>query len=336
MTTSGDRLVRVDDLHVEFSTGGRQVEAISGVSLDIRAGETVAVVGESGSGKSVTALAMLGLLGNGRISGGTVRWDGEDITHASKKRLRQLRGNEVSIVFQDPMTALDPLFTVGNQLSEALRMHQKMSKKEARRRAVELLSQVGIPDPESKVDAYPHQLSGGQRQRVMIAGALACSPRLLIADEPTTALDVTVEAQVLRLIRDLQQQTGVALMLITHDMGVVAEMADRVAVCYAGEVVETGTVEEILTDPKHPYTQALLRAIPRPDTPRDEPMPAIPGVVPSLEAMPTGCRFSTRCPLSEAGRCDEPQPLFEVDGRNARCWRVAEADEPALTAGVAR
>ncbi|WP_375001516.1 ABC transporter ATP-binding protein [Aeromicrobium sp. CTD01-1L150] len=335
MSRSGEQIVTVDDLHVEFETGGRMVEAVSGVSLQICEGETLAVVGESGSGKSVTALAMLGLLGNGRVSEGTIAWDGQDITNASNATMRRIRGNEMSVVFQDPMTALDPLFTIGSQLREALRVHRRIPRKQARERVVELLAQVGIPDPESKVDAYPHQLSGGQRQRVMIAGALACTPRLLIADEPTTALDVTVEAQVLRLMRDLQTETGVALMLITHDMGVVAEMADRVVVFYAGEVVETGTVEQILSDPRHPYTQALLKAIPRPDTPRDKPMPAIPGVVPTLDEMPSGCRFSTRCPLADGDRCEEPQTLHEIDGRQARCWRVESSSEVQYLAEVA-
>ncbi len=325
MVATPDPLLVVEDLHVEFDTGGSTVEAVSGVSLQVRAGETVAVVGESGSGKSVTAMAVLDLLGNGRVSRGRVVWDGRDITNAGSKVMRGIRGNDISIIFQDPMTSLDPLFSIGSQIGEALRLHQNLSRKQARARAIELLGQVGIPDPASKVDAYPHQLSGGQRQRVMITAALACSPRLLIADEPTTALDVTVEAQVLSLIKDLQRETGVALMLITHDMGVVAEMADRVVVFYAGYVVESGTADEVLSDPQHPYTQALLRAIPRADTPRDQPMPAIPGVVPSLQEMPTGCRFVTRCPLA-IGRCHiEPQELRPVAGREVRCWR---ADEP--------
>jgi oligopeptide/dipeptide ABC transporter ATP-binding protein len=271
-------------------------------------------------------MAVLDLLGNGRVSSGRILWDGHDITNAGPAVMRGIRGNDISIVFQDPMTSLDPLFSIGSQLGEALRLHQKMSRKQARARAVELLGQVGIPDPETKVDAYPHQLSGGQRQRVMITGALACEPRLLIADEPTTALDVTVEAQVLNLIRKLQQDTGVALLLITHDMGVVAEMADRVVVFYAGYVVEAGTAADVLDNPQHPYTQALLRAIPRADTPRDEPMPAIPGVVPSLHEMPAGCRFVTRCPLATETCATEPQHLRLVAGREVRCWR---ADEPA-------
>ena len=327
MSTSAGPLLEVDDLHVEFDTGDVTLEAVSGVSLEVRAGETVAIVGESGSGKSVTAMAVLDLLGNGRVSGGRVVWDSQDITHASGKVMRRIRGNDISVVFQDPMTSLDPLFTVGNQIGQALRLHQRMSRKQARARSVELLRLVGLPDPEAKVDAYPHQLSGGQRQRVMIAGALACSPRLLIADEPTTALDVTVEAQVLALIRDLQRETGVALMLITHDMGVVAEMADRVVVFYAGHVVESGTADEVLADPQHPYTQALLHAIPRPDTPRDEPMPAIRGMVPSLQEMPAGCRFASRCPLATATCRTDAPPLLGVEGRQVRCWRVGEQSE---------
>jgi oligopeptide/dipeptide ABC transporter ATP-binding protein len=341
---NSDPLLVVNDLHVEFDTGGTTLEAVSGVDLEIRPGETVAVVGESGSGKSVTAMAVLGLLGNGRVSSGSITWDGQDITHARSKVMRSIRGNDIAVVFQDPMTSLDPLYTIGNQIGEALRLHAKMSRKEARARAIELLGTVGIPDPTSKVDAYPHQLSGGQRQRVMIAGALACSPRLLIADEPTTALDVTVEAQVLRLMSDLQEETGVALMLITHDMGVVAEMADRVVVFYAGVVVEAGLADDVLSRPQHPYTQALLTAIPRADTPRDQPMPAIPGAVPALADMPVGCRFQSRCAYAEA-RCAEPQPILHLGpesgvtgehGRDVRCWRAAPGEttpSPAHPAG---
>jgi oligopeptide/dipeptide ABC transporter ATP-binding protein len=323
--SANEPLLRIEDLHVEFRTGGGTVEALNAVDLWIDAGETVAVVGESGSGKSVTALAVLGLLGNGRVSGGRITWNGKDITGASNSEMRSVRGKEISVIFQDPMTSLDPLFTIGHQLVEAYRIHHDVTKRQARQRAVELLDLVGIPEPETKVKAYPHQLSGGQRQRVMIAGALACDPRLLIADEPTTALDVTVEAQVLALIRDLQDRTGVGLMLITHDMGVVAEMADRVVVFYAGQVVEAGTADEILDRPQHPYTRALLDAIPRRDTPRDQEMPAIPGAVPALNDMPSGCRFATRC--SEAGpECTEPQPLRDLDRRQVRCWRPDEGN----------
>lgn len=322
---NGRVLLDVQDLSVEFRTGGAVLEALSGVNLRVGEGEVVAVVGESGSGKSVTALGVLGLLGNGKVSGGKIIWDGEtDLAAAKPAKFRKIRGNDIAMIFQDPMTSLDPLYTIGNQLSEALRLHRRMTRKRARAEAVDLLRMVGIPDPGSKVDAYPHQMSGGQRQRVMIAIALACGPRLLIADEPTTALDVTVEAQVLALLRELQEDKGVSLMLITHDIGVVAEMADRVVVFYAGRVAEQGTVDDILQNPQHPYTQALLRAIPRADTPRDEPMPAIAGNVPALQDMPSGCRFITRCPLAH-DKCSEQPPAVAIsEGHEAACWLAGE------------
>lgn len=318
-------LLDVQDLAVEFRTSDGVLEALSGVNFKVRKGEVVAVVGESGSGKSVTALAVMGLLGNGRVSAGRVMWDDyTDLAQARPKNFRAIRGNDIAMIFQDPMTSLDPLYTVGNQLSEALRLHSKISKKEARAEAIKLLGMVGIPNPESKVDAYPHQMSGGQRQRVMIAIALACSPRMLIADEPTTALDVTVEAQVLALLRNLQQEKGVSLMLITHDIGVVAEMADRVVVFYAGRVAEQGPVDEVLHNPRHPYTRALLEAIPRPTTPRDEPMPAIPGNVPALHEMPTGCRFAPRCRLAHDA-CVQQPPAFEITpDHSAACWLATD------------
>ncbi|MBP6996634.1 MAG: ABC transporter ATP-binding protein [Phycicoccus sp.] len=321
-------LLSVQDLRVEFATGGQVLEAVSGVDVEIRAGETVAIVGESGSGKSVTAMAVIDLLGNGRISGGRVMWDGTDLAHVSKRQMRDIRGNDISVIFQDPMTALDPLYTIGNQLREAITLHTDLDRQQTKDRAVELLRMVGIPDPDAKVDAYPHQLSGGQRQRVMIAAALACHPRLVIADEPTTALDVTVEAQVLGLIHELQRESGVAVMLITHDIGVVAEMADRVVVMYAGQVVESGLADDVLSRPLHPYTQALLAAIPQPDQPRDEPMPAIPGAVPSLVEMPTGCRFAGRCTQAEEICTQEAQTQRLVLDRTVRCWR---AGPPATT-----
>ena len=322
---NGRVLLDVQDLSVEFRTGDGVLEALSGVNFTVREGEVVAVVGESGSGKSVTALGVMGLLGNGRVSGGRIMWDDfTDLATARPKNFRAIRGNDIAMIFQDPMTSLDPLYTIGNQLCETLRLHRRMSRRAARARAIELLGMVGIPDPESKVDAYPHQMSGGQRQRVMIAIALACSPRLLIADEPTTALDVTVEAQVLSLLRDLQRDKNVSLMLITHDMGVVAEMADRVVVFYAGRVAEQGSVDDILHNPRHPYTQALLQAIPRPTTPRDEPMPAIAGNVPSLHEMPTGCRFAARCPLAHDRCVEQPPPIPISTGHTAACWLAAD------------
>lgn len=322
---NGRVLLDVQDLSVEFRTDGKVLEALSGVNLRVGEGEVVAVVGESGSGKSVTALGVMGLLGNGKVSGGTIMWDGDtDLATAGPATFRRIRGNDIAMIFQDPMTSLDPLYTIGSQLSEALRLHRRITRREVRAEAVDLLQMVGIPDPDSKVDAYPHQMSGGQRQRVMIAIALACAPRLLIADEPTTALDVTVEAQVLELLRNLQEDKGVSLMLITHDIGVVAEMADRVVVFYAGRVAEQGTVDDILQNPQHPYTRALLRAIPRPDTPRDEPMPAIAGNVPALHDMPSGCRFITRCPLAH-DRCSEQPPAVVIsEGHEAACWLAGE------------
>ncbi|HLU54252.1 MAG TPA: ABC transporter ATP-binding protein [Pseudonocardia sp.] len=315
-------LLEVEDLHVEFDTPDGPVEAVTGVGLTVGAQETVAVVGESGSGKTVTALAVLQLLDGGRISRGRVLWDGTDLTGLDRRALRRIRGNEIAMIFQDPMTSLDPLYSVGHQIVEALRLHSRMSKRAARERAVELLARVGMPDPRRRLDSYPHQLSGGQRQRVMIAIALACSPRLLIADEPTTALDVTVEAQILELLRELQAEYRTAMLLVTHDMGVVAETADRVIVFYAGQVVEHGPAADVLRDPQHPYTAALLEAVPGRETDRAEPLAAIPGAVPPPRAMPPGCRFHTRCAMAwdECAR-DEPQ-LYPLSGaRAARCLR---------------
>jgi oligopeptide/dipeptide ABC transporter ATP-binding protein len=313
-------LLQIEDLHVEFDTADGTVEAVAGVGFGVGAQETVAVVGESGSGKTVTALAVLQLLDGGRISRGRVLWDGTDLTSLDRRALRRIRGNEIAMIFQDPMTSLDPLYTVGHQIVEALRLHRRIDKRTARERAVELLEQVGMPDPRRRLDTYPHQLSGGQRQRVMIAIALACSPRLLIADEPTTALDVTIEAQILELLRDLQREYRSAMLLVTHDMGVVAETADRVVVFYAGQVVEQGPTADVLRDPQHPYTAALLAAVPTPATDRAEPLAAIPGSVPPLRAMPSGCRFHTRCAQAwdECAR-EEPQLHALPGARSARC-----------------
>ena len=313
-------LLEIDDLHVEFDTPDGTVEAVAGVDFAVGAEETVAVVGESGSGKTVTALAVLQLLDGGRISGGRVLWDGADLTVLDARALRRIRGNEIAMIFQDPMSSLDPLYSVGHQIVEALRLHRRIDKRAARERAVELLEQVGMPDPRRRLTAYPHQLSGGQRQRVMIAIALACSPRLLIADEPTTALDVTIEAQILELLRTLQREYRSAMLLVTHDMGVVAETADRVVVFYAGKVVEQGPTTEVLSNPQHPYTAALLAAVPTPDTDRAQALAAIPGAVPPLRVMPSGCRFHTRCRLAwdECGRV-EPRLHTLPGGRSARC-----------------
>ena len=314
-------LLEVSNLRVKFPTRHGLVEAVSDVSFTIREGETVAVVGESGSGKSVTALSVMGLLDAGRLDGGSIRFRGEDLTAAGPKRMREIRGEEIAMIFQNPMTALDPLYTVGNQIAEAIRIHRDIGRAEANKLAVEWLREVGLPDPERRARAYPHELSGGQQQRVMIAIGVSCSPSLLIADEPTTALDVTVEAQILRLMRTLQEDHGTALLFITHDMGVVAEMADRVVVMYAGKVVEQGSVEQVLNDPQNPYTRALLDSIPSPTITRDTLMPAIAGSVPSLLDTPKGCRFHPRCPRAfDPCPTDEP-PLFQLPNtRESRCW----------------
>ncbi|WP_433285152.1 ABC transporter ATP-binding protein [Pseudonocardia sp. CA-142604] len=313
-------LLQIEDLRVEFTTAAGTVEAVSGVSFSVAENQTVAVVGESGSGKSVTALAVLRLLDGGRISGGRVLWDGRDLAELDTRGMRRVRGDEIAMIFQDPMSSLDPLYSVGHQVVEAIRLHRRVSKRAARERAIELLDQVGIPDPRSRIDAYPHQLSGGQRQRVMIAIALACSPRLLIADEPTTALDVTIEAQVLEVLRTVQREYRTALLLVTHDMGVVAETADWVVVFYAGQVVEQGPTAEVLGDPRHPYSTALLAAVPTPTTDKTLPLAAIPGAVPSLHDTPAGCRFHPRCPQAWDECATTAPDLYSLGGgRTSRC-----------------
>ncbi|MEQ3549578.1 ABC transporter ATP-binding protein [Pseudonocardia nematodicida] len=330
-------LLQVEDLRVEFPTPSGAVEVVAGVSFDVRPGETVAVVGESGSGKSVTSLAVLGLLGPGRVASGTITLRGEELTGAGRDRLRTLRGAEIAMIFQNPMSALDPLFSVGDQVVEAIRVHRPTTRAQARARAVELLREVGLPDPERRMRSYPHELSGGQQQRVGVAMALACDPGLLIADEPTTALDVTVEAQILALMRRLQAEHGAALLLITHDMSVVARMADRVVVMYAGQVVERGRTDRVLAAPAHPYTRALITSVPTVDTGRDVPLPAIPGRVPNPSEIPAGCRFHPRCPEA-VPRCRTEQPpvVGTPDGGESRCWLSDPAAELAGAAGATR
>jgi peptide/nickel transport system ATP-binding protein len=316
-------LLEVSNLRTYFRTDEGEARAVDGVSFTVEAGEVVGIVGESGSGKSVTSLSILRLIPEppGRIlPGSSVRFKGEELVTASEDRLRQIRGNDIAMIFQEPMTSLNPVYTVGAQIMEALRLHRGLGKREARERAIELLRMVGIADPEARVDAYPHQLSGGMRQRVMIAMALSCEPDLLIADEPTTALDVTIQAQILELLRDLQQRLGMAMILITHDLGVVAQVCDRVLVMYAGEVVEEGSVEQIFRNPRHPYTQGLLQAIPRLGQERDR-LATIPGAVPSALAWPTGCRFHPRCPYGWELTAREHPELFDVEpGHRSRCW----------------
>jgi oligopeptide/dipeptide ABC transporter ATP-binding protein len=330
-----EEVLAVRSLRTRFRTRLGAVDAVSDVSFDIGAGETVALVGESGSGKSVTALSILHLLDEtGDIVSGQLVFDGRDITHVPERQMRRIRGAEISMIFQDPSTCLDPVFTVENQLREALTVHGKVSKANARKRAIELLEMVRMPDPEGRLRSYQHELSGGQRQRVMIAMALALRPKLVIADEPTTALDVTVQAQILELLKMLQSETGSALLLVTHDLGVVAEMADRVVVMYAGEVVEQGDVRQVLHDPQHPYTRALLRSMPGQATVGGR-LTAIDGTVPSLFDMPTGCRFHPRCPDAFEPCAEHPPELTELtEERTCRCWLHTPAPASARIAGT--
>ncbi len=308
-----ETLLEVRDLRTYFRGEEGVAKAVDGVSLTLRAGETLGLVGESGCGKSVTALSILGLVPNppGYIAGGEIRFAGRDLTQVSANELRGLRGNDIAMIFQEPMTALNPVLTVGEQIAETVRLHRGLGRDAARARAIEMLALVNIPSPEERVDAYPHQLSGGMRQRVMIAMAMSCDPRLLIADDPTTALDVTVQAQILELIETLQTERGTGVLLITHDLGVVAEVADRVAVMYAGKIVEVAPVDELYERPAHPYTVGLFRSLPD-LAQHGERLHAIEGSVPSAFRYPTGCRYRTRCPLaSELCASSEP-PLASV------------------------
>ena len=319
-------ILQVEDLRTTFTTDDGVVRAVDGVSFDVRAGETVALVGESGCGKSVTALSILRLVPEppGRIVGGHVIFQGRDLLALPSAAMRQVRGREISMVFQEPMTSLNPVFSCGEQIAETLVLHERLGARAAHARAVELLRRVGIPAPEQRAAEYPHQLSGGMRQRVMIAMALACRPALLIADEPTTALDVTVQAQILELLRRLQGELGMAVLLITHDLGVVAETADRVVVLYAGQVVESCDVAAAFQRTRHPYTAGLLASLPRLGT-RGERLRVIPGQVPDAARFPAACRFHPRCPAADE-RCRSLDPPLEVlDGTHrARCWRAAE------------
>ena len=314
-------LLSVSDLHVSFATEEGVVQAVDGVSFDIEPGEVVAIVGESGSGKSVTAMTMLGLTRspNARFEGSAI-FDETDLLTASESELEGIRGNDIAMVFQDPMSSLDPVYRVGEQIVEQIRAHDPdISTGAAYDRAVELLGRVGIPRPAERARSFPHEFSGGMRQRVMIAMSLSCSPELLIADEPTTALDVTVQAQILRALRALREETGAAIIMVTHDLGVVADIADRVLVMYAGRVVEQGTLDEVFYDPRHPYTWGLLGSIARLDRDRSRRLPAIPGSPPSLLAPPPGCHFQPRCPHA-FDKCGSVPPL---DGRD-RCWLSLE------------
>ena len=330
-------LLSVENLQVQFQTKKGINTAVDGVSFSVEKGRILGIVGESGCGKSVTSMSILQLLGsNARISGGSIKLDGKELIGLPEKEMCRIRGNDIAMIFQDPMTALNPTLTIGTQLMEPIMLHQNCGKKEAWTRAVDVLKRVGIAAPEKRMKEYPHQLSGGMRQRVMIAMAVSCEPRLLIADEPTTALDVTIQAQILELMCELREKMGTAIMLITHDMGVVAETADDVLVLYAGKAVEYGSIEDIFERPKHPYTQGLLSAIPR-ITKERKPLSTIEGMVPNPVERIKGCRFWPRCPKA-CDRCrKEEPPVFSVgEDRQVRCWLYAQADngsQEAVTNG---
>ena len=315
-------ILQIKDLKVSFQSGKKFVPAIDGVSFELNEGEILGIVGESGSGKSVTSLTTMGLIPSppGKIENGEIIFEGKDLKNISEKEWRKIRGNQISMIFQEPMTSLNPLFTIGNQLIEAIRLHTATSKNGAKARSIELLKLVGIPRAEGILSEYPHQLSGGMRQRVMIAMAMACNPRVLIADEPTTALDVTIQAQILALMKDLNEKTNTSIILITHDLGVVAEICERVIVMYSGQIVEQGDVRTILKNPQHPYTKGLLKSVPDLRGKKDR-LYSIPGNVPTPGTVHKGCRFAARC--SEVfDRCHEESPelnLMEADGHKVRC-----------------
>jgi peptide/nickel transport system ATP-binding protein len=324
-----EHLLKVKGLKTQFMSDGRIIPAVDGVDLIINKSETLGIVGESGCGKSVTALSVMRLLPKtgARITEGEIIYNGKNLLKLSEDEMRKIRGNEISMVFQEPMTSLNPVYTIGKQLCESVMLHRGYSKKQARDHAIEMLKKVHIPRAEKIIDEYPHQLSGGMRQRVMIAMAMSCDPQLLIADEPTTALDVTIQAQILDLMRELREQHGASIMLITHDLGVVAEMCDRVVVMYAGQVVEQADVYTLFENPSHPYTQGLMKSIPKVDADQDR-LDSIPGNVPLPGSVKQGCRFASRCPYVEEKCLAESPPLFELkDGQFSRCWLYAKSQK---------
>ena len=324
------RVLEVNNLRTHFFTDEGVVPAVDGVSFYINQEETLGIVGESGCGKSVTSLSIMQLVPNppGRIVGGEILFQGENLVKKTPEQMRKIRGDDMAMIFQEPMSSLNPVYTVGNQIAESVLLHQKVSKRQAFNRAVEMLRLVGIPSAERRAREYPHQLSGGMRQRVMIAMALACNPKLLIADEPTTALDVTIQAQILDLMKKLKTEFHAAIMLITHDLGVVAEMCDRVAVMYAGKVVEEGTTADLFREPLHPYTEGLLASIPRIDEMRQDKLHVIEGTVPNLLHLPQGCSFAPRCPkVMDICRREEPTLEDVGDGRKVSCWLHSKGKE---------
>ncbi|MFF8911396.1 ABC transporter ATP-binding protein [Streptomyces olivaceoviridis] len=340
-STDSQPFLSVKDLKVHFSTEDGVVKAVDGLSFDLVRGKTLGIVGESGSGKSVTNLAILGLHNpDSTAIDGSIELDGEELNGAPEKRLEHLRGNKMAMIFQDALASLSPYHTIGTQIGEVYRKHTGASKAESRARAIEMLKRVGIPQPDRRVDSYPHEFSGGMRQRAMIAMALVCDPELLIADEPTTALDVTVQAQIMDLLKDLQREFGTAIIFITHDLGVIADIADDVLVMYGGRCVERGPKAEVLRTPQHPYTFGLLGSMPSLDGPVDVPLNPIPGSPPSLLNPPTGCRFHPRCAFAEKvpdGRCAKERPLLEiVDDRGSACHLTDEQRREYLTDTAAK
>ena len=326
-----EKLLSVRNLKTYFYTDDGVIPAVDGISFDLDKGGTLGIVGESGCGKSVTSLSIMGLVPQppGKIEDGVIEFEGKNLLELSEAEMRSIRGNEISMIFQEPMTSLNPVFTVGNQIAEAITLHQRLDKSTARERAVEMLRLVGIPSPEQRVDDYPHQMSGGMRQRVMIAMALSCNPKLLIADEPTTALDVTIQAQILDLMRELRENLGTAIMMITHDLGVIAELVEKVAVMYTGKIVEAATTNAIFKNPRHPYTIGLLASIPRLDGDGSR-LQAIPGSVPIPGEFPKACGFHPRCPFAEILCTEIRPPSFIVDqDHSVACWKVVDYNASA-------
>ncbi|MGJ9458183.1 ABC transporter ATP-binding protein [Oceanobacillus sp. CF4.6] len=331
-----EKILEVENLHVTFRTYGGTVKAVRGVDFHLNEGETLAIVGESGCGKSVTSNAIMRLIPDppGKITNGSIRFKGQNLAKYSEKKMRSIRGVDISMIFQDPMTALNPTLTIGTQLMEGLRQHKQVSSEEAKEKAIEMMDLVGISNPEERLKQYPHQFSGGMRQRIVIAIALICEPDLLIADEPTTALDVTIQAQILELFEKIQNTTGVSIILITHDLGVVAKIADRIAVMYAGKIIETGTKREIFYEPQHPYTKGLLKSVPRLDL-KEARLTPIDGTPPDLFSPPVGCPFTARCPFAMEV-CDKVYPAnTELTGSHqVNCWLQDERAKQLLEAAI--
>ena len=325
-----ETLLKVDTLSTWFYTDDGIVKAVNDVSFSLNKGHTLGIVGESGCGKSITSLSVMRLIDSppGKIVGGKIVFKGEDLLAKSEEEMRRVRGKRIAMIFQEPMTSLNPVYTVGRQIEEALLIHESMTKKEAKRRALEMLRLVRIPLPEKRFDEYPHQLSGGMRQRVMIAIALACSPELLICDEPTTALDVTIQAQILALIDELKEKTGTSVIMITHDLGVISEIADEVLIMYAGEIVEYAPKAQLFQNPLHPYTQGLIACVPKLSRDSDR-LQTIEGTVPSFDDMPAGCTFWPRCPFAESICKEKKPPLIDCGNRTVRCHRYAGKEEDA-------